>query len=484
MLVGAILVLLYGRIEIINTPEKQDETIIDQNDHSADTSAAQDKAIIDQNDHSADTSAVQDKAGDYNESLSDEQRAALRQKYIATMKVYENETKIQIEKLNLATWSPESITMLQTQEQKAIKAFAGNQFAEALTHLDELVANVAELQSQQQQNFNEALANAQQAFRTGDIATATAAIDDALRYLPEDSNALLLKERISTMGAVIELISKADIARTENNLDDEISLVEQAIKLDPQREELIERHQKLLEKQRQLKLDKLLQRTSQALNNKNIKEAQALISQIKQIDATYPSLKLFTTRITQTQKKLSYQTFVAKAEAAERNDDWQTAQNYYQQALQIFSDNAKITKRIQLATQINRYTNTIQQALAKPERLADDQIALAMKQIIADSGKIAKHSTQLQQLIGQLDSALVEMSIAVPVTVYSDEQTHISVMSVGVIGKVREYQLKAGLKPGRYRFKGERKGYKDKLVEIDIKPRQAASVRVVCDETI
>ena len=53
-----------------------------------------------------------------------------------------------------------------------------------------------------------------------------------------------------------------------------------------------------------------------------------------------------------------------------------------------------------------------------------------------------------------------------------------------VIGKVREYRLKEGLKPGRYRFKGERKGYQDKLVEIDIKPNQPTTVRVICDETI
>jgi len=462
LMLVAIAVLLYGRVDITST----DATSVTVDEHSADPSAAQNNTA------------------DYDASLNNEQRAALRQKYIAMMNTYENKVKAQIEALNLAAWSPENITILQAQEQRAIRAFGENRLTEALNHLDDTFAKVSQLQLQQRQNFNTTFAEAQQAFATQQIMPATTAINNALRYLPKNSDALLLKERIGKMNAVAALVAKADVARIENNLSDEINLLDQAIKLDPYDTTLVTRHQLLVEKQQQLKLDDLLHRTSQALDKSNIKQAQTLLSQIKQIDATHPSLQPLTARATQIGKQLSYQNLVSKAETAGQDDDWQAAQNYYQQALQIFPDNADITKRVQLAMQINRYTDTIRQALERPERLADEQIALAMKQIAEDSNEAAVYSAQLRRLIGRLNTALAEMSTAVAVTVYSDGQTYVSVMGVGVIGKVREYQLKAGLKPGRYLFKGERKGYKDKLVEVYIKPRQATTVRVVCDEPI
>ena len=453
LLVVAILVLLYGRTELITVPTIQE---IQDNDLNADNT----------------------------ELLNDEQRDALRQKYIAKMSIYENETKAQIENLNLASWSPESLNRLQTQEKEAIVAFGESRFAEALTHLDKLFADVSELQLLQQQNFDTALINAQQAFTERQIEQASRAIDDALRYLPDDQQALLLKRRIATMTTIDELVKAADIARIENNLADEINLLDKAIKLDPHYTDLIERHRLAIEKQRQQTLNRLLSQASQAIENKNIKEAQALLSQIKQIDAKHPSLSLLVGKAKQIQTELSYQTLVAKAETAAGNDDWQTAENYYRQALQIFPDNKEIEAQQRRASQINRYTQIIKQALAKPERLADDQISTAMKQLATDSAEVSEHSAQLQRFVAQLNDAIAEMSIPVAVTIYSDEQTYISVLGVGVIGKVSEYQLRAGLKPGRYLFKGERKGFKDKLVEVQIEPHQAAVVRVVCDETI
>ena len=457
LLVVAILVLLYGRTELITVPTIQDNKA-NTNNNKVNT--------------------------DNTELLSDEQRDALRQKYIAKMNIYENEIKAQIENLNLASWSPESLSRLQTQEQEAIVAFGESRFAEALTHLDKLFADVSELQLLQQQNFETALRNAQQAFTVGQIEQASSAIADALRYLPDDQQALLLKRRIATMATVEELVKAADIARTENNLNEEINILNSIIKLDPHRNELIERHRLLLEKQRQQTLDDLLMQTSQALNNKNIAAAQALLSQIKQIDANHPSLSVLTDKTRQIQTEVSYQGFVSKARTSARNDDWQAAENYYKQALMIFPDNQEIKYQQQLAAQINKHTNIIKQALTKPERLADEKISAAMRQIAEDSAEVTEHSAQLQHLVEQLNTAIAKMSKPVAVTIHSDEQTYISVVGVGIIGKVSEYRLKEGLKPGSYLFKGERKGYKDKLVEVHIKPEQAKVVRIVCDETI
>ena len=459
LIIIAILVLLYGRIEPTDI-SKTEENI------------AKDNILESPSDDNI------------SESLNDQQREALRQKYIAQMNRYENEIKPEVNVLNLATWSPDSILELQAKEQEAIKSFAETRYGQALNYLDDLFEKVAELQLLQKQNFELALSNAKQAFEANQIAQAQSAINNALRYLPESLEALQLKERINAMAAVTALVEQADVARIENDISTEIDLLEQAIKLDPYRNTLIERHKILIAKQRQQKLDTLLQQTSQALDDKNIKTAQTSLMQIKQIDANHPSLGLLTAKLKQIQTELSYRSLIAKAKVSANNDDWQSAENHYRQALRVYPDNKDIKDNLQRAVQINQYTGIIEQALAKPERLADEQIAIAMKQIADDSIVSAEYSVKLRRLVGQLDDAITEMSKPVAVTVYSDEKTYVSVLGIGVIGKVREYRLKEGLKPGRYRFKGERKGYQDKLVEIDIKPNQPTTVRVICDETI
>ena len=486
LLVIVIVVLLYGRVDlsdILKVEEKiVEEDIPESPDDDSVSEPPRDDNILeslrdDSIPESPDTNGV-------SESLNDEQRSALRQKYIAQMNRYENEVKPEINGLNLAAWSPDSASELQAKEQEAIKAFAETRYGQALNHLDNLFEKVTELQLLQNQNFESALGNARQAFEANQTAQAQSAINDALRYLPESPEALSLKERISTMEAVATLVKQADVARIENNISAEINLLGQAIELDPYRNALIERYKTLIAKQRQQKLDSLLQQTSQALDDKNIKTAQTSLRQIKQIDANHPSLSLLTARLRQIQTELSYQSLIKKAKTSADTDDWQSAENHYRQALAIYPNNKDTEDNLQRAMQINQYTGIIKQALAKPERLADEQIAAAMKKIAEDSIISAAYSAKLKQLVGQLNDAIAEMSKPVSVTVYSDEKTYVSVLGIGVIGKVREYTLKAGLKPGRYRFKGERKGYQDKLVEIDIKPNQPATVRVICDEPI
>ena len=359
-----------------------------------------------------------------------------------------------------------------------------SQFDVALDYLDSLVAKVPELQLLRQEKFQVALDAARQAFADAHAEQASSAIDDALRHKPESQEAQRLKERIRSMAIVSALIKEANVARVENNLVKEIDLLAKAIQHDPHHAELVARHKELTTRHRQQTFDAFLQQAYQALDNKDIKQAQAKLAQLKQIDSKHPSLALLSNKFKQVRRELEYQGLVASARGAERNDDWQTAERYYRQARPMFPDRKDVDDSLQRASQINRYTRTIEQALARPERLADSQIAAAMEQVVQESMLQTQHSVKLQQLVARLQDTIAEMTRPVAVTVYSDERTYVSVLSVGNIGKVSEYQLQDGLKPGRYLFKGERKGFKDKLIEVYIKPDQPVVVTVICDETI
>lgn len=418
------------------------------------------------------------------ESSNDEQQEALRQTYIAKMRLYESEGKAEIANLNLQAWSPDSGAELRAQEKKAIEAFGSNKFGTALVQLDGLLEKVSQLRSIQQENFLSALEDARQKFTQGYFEQASSAINDALRYKPENQEAQQLKERIASMEAVSLLISKADIARVENNPVKEMQLLEKAIKYDPYRTDLVDRYRQLTTDHHQRTFDALLRQAYQALDNKNFRQAQKRFLEMQKIDNRHPSLALLSDKIKQSEKEFKYQNLMAKAKAAAQDDSWHKAESHYQRAQLIFPGRDHLDSHLQRAAQISRYIRIIEQALLRPERLADSQIALAMEQVIEESTEQAEYSIKLQQIITRLKNTIVEMSTPVIVTVSSDGQTHVSVLGVGVIGKVMEYKIKEGLKPGRYLFKGECRGFKDKLVEVHIKPDQPTIVRVVCDEAV
>ncbi len=440
--------LLYGRIAPIPTPETQDT-------NSDDTG-----------------------------SLSDEQQETLRQKYIARMKLYESEAKAEIEKLNLPMWSPDSTAELRTQEKRAIEAFGSNQFGAALIQLDGLLEKISGLRSIQQEKFLSALEGARQAFTEGNFEQASSAVNDALRYKPENQEAQLLKGRVASMETVSQLVREADVARVENNLVKEIELLDKAIKHDPHHTGLVERHRQLIAQHRQQIFDTLLQQAHQDLDSRDVKQARGRLMEIKKIDTKHPSLILLSNKLKQLEKELTYQNLIEKAKAAEQEDSWQAAESHYQQAQLIFPSREDSDNRLRRAAKINQYIQMIEQALLRPERLADNQIASAMQQIVEESVNQAEHSIKLQQIAIRLKNTIAEMSKPVAVTIYSDGHTHISVLGVGVIGRATEYKLKEGLKPGRYLFKGERRGFKDKLLEVYIKPDRPVIIRVICDESI
>ena len=126
---------------------------------------------------------------------------------------------------------------------------------------------------------------------------------------------------------------------------------------------------------------------------------------------------------------------------------------------------------------------TIEQYLARPQRLADERIRANAERTISQASEISALSPSLQNSISDLESALSGSNAPLPVTVYSDNKTYIKVMGVGVVGKVDEKQI--SLKPGTYRFEGSREGYRSKIISVTVSANTSPlSVRLVCTEKV
>ncbi len=409
---------------------------------------------------------------------------AARRQFREKMNFYENEVKPRAAALNLSRWAPREQAALAAAEHDAVAAFANGDFARAAATADRLIATVSELQKDHEGNFRAAMEKAQTEFEAGRFEQALAALERAFLYKPDDSAAATLKGRVGVMEEVAALSGAAAAARIENRPDKEISLLARALRLDPARVDLAQRHRWLSERRRARDFDALVQTGRAALEKKDIKQARANLAKAARIFSDRKEIALLSGEIKRAEMKIIRRDLAAKARAAENDDDWPGAEAYYAEAVKTFPRAGQFEAGLKLARLINRRTQGLEQALSRPGRLSDSGVAEAARKLIKESRQTAGRSPKLRRLAAQLSAAVQRASLPVPVVVHSDNRTRVSVLGVGVIGKVKRYQLKEGLKPGTYTFKGERRGFKDKLVQIRISHGGSASVTVICDEPV
>ena len=130
-----------------------------------------------------------------------------------------------------------------------------------------------------------------------------------------------------------------------------------------------------------------------------------------------------------------------------------------------------------------RLARQFQAAIDKPERLSDVAVAEATAKLLQQAKKISPQGPVLQQQIAQLDTLLVQANTLVPVTFRSDAQTEVIIYKIKRLGRFEQQQLT--LRPGTYKVRGSRNGYRDVLQNITISHEGTpAPIFIACTEPI
>jgi hypothetical protein len=169
-------------------------------------------------------------------------------------------------------------------------------------------------------------------------------------------------------------------------------------------------------------------------------------------------------------------------EAAER---WEDAVAHYRAVLArdaglLFAQEglARSERRLELDHELADYQ-------ARPDRLTAPAVRQAAQRALA-RGTATDTGVGSPRLRAQLDwlrGYLALLSEPVRVEFTSDNNTEVRVVQVGTLGRFETHELE--LPPGQYTVIGQREGYRDVRLELDIKPGQRqATLSVRCTEPI
>jgi hypothetical protein len=174
---------------------------------------------------------------------------------------------------------------------------------------------------------------------------------------------------------------------------------------------------------------------------------------------------------------------LAAAAAAEQSEEWGVAVREYETALKL--DTNLLAARAGLETATSRRDLDLQltQAIARPERLADDAVHVETTDLLTRVARVPAPGPRLRQQAAVLDRLLQESRMPIPVMLTSDGETDVTVYRLGNLGRFTGKEIT--LRPGRHVIIGTRAGFRDVRVEVTLAAGAAPPpVDIRCTESI
>jgi hypothetical protein len=155
----------------------------------------------------------------------------------------------------------------------------------------------------------------------------------------------------------------------------------------------------------------------------------------------------------------------------------------YEKAASIDSNVLFAAEGLERSRSRARLDKQFRAAIEKPERLSDVAVAEATAKLLERARGIRPRGPVLQEQIATLDTLLARANTLVTVTFQSDDQTEVIIYKVARLGHFQQRELT--LRPGTYKVRGSRNGYRDVLESITITHEGApAPIVITCTEPI
>ncbi len=406
-----------------------------------------------------------------------------RQSYIELLGEYENNIEPQLNKINLIKWDKKRSDKLSILKEEALSKFSIAEYANAYNKLVQAKQLAESIIVDSQNQFAKALSRAQQAYNLDDYKNADEQIKTAIMLDSQSEEAYELSNKIKKLSEILPLLEKARTARIENNNEKELALLEDIIKISPERTSSIERKNVLIDliANKNFKLN--ITRSYTAIERADTTAARKNLSNAKKIFPDRSEIRKVALAIEELESKQRFEKYQQAAQKAMKNDDWLTAKQQLELALKERQGDASILASLTKATSIIKLKTDFDQLLARPYSLSNELVSANANQRITEAKAYADVSPDLNAKAGKLELLITRMNNKVPVEVISDNETNVLVRGVGIVGKT---QLKTiQLKPGQYKFEGKREGYKSKLIDVLIPyDKPASKITVICDEPI
>ncbi len=417
------------------------------------------------------------------EPASAEKTTEDRQAFLKLLSRYEEELEPVLKNQGITNWNGDLQASLMQRKTDAVDRYAAGEAGQALEQLTRLMEEISNALAAFEKAFQDQLQEAGIAYDTDRYEPANIAIHQALSYKPDDPDALALRERIEALPEILDLIRQAAIARTENNLEEELRLSEAIVTRDPDRTDYAQRAADIAVLLKEARFEKAVVAGLDAFRTGELGRLEKALATVRSLYPDREETRTLAGKAITLKKEFAFNGFLKAAASAIKADRWKEAEAAFQKASALKASHKEVVDGLDLSRTILKHQATVRRYLKAPGRLSSTHVASAARDTLKEADLYGSFSPSLKLDLAALQTAIEDQNTPVEVIIISDNLTDIQVRGVGKVGLKKQYRIE--LKPGQYVFEGRREGYKTKSVPVDIATGMSSiQVEIIADERI
>lgn len=388
-----------------------------------------------------------------------------------------------LEKKNIRLWSEPAFQAALDQAADGDSLYRQREFLGAQTAYQEALSQLTALEKHIPDELAQSLANGQLAMTEGDASGARQHYELALAIDPSNSEAKTGIDRTATLDEVVILLSQANGALEQQQLEQSQAIFREALTLDPLHPMAISGVEETSRLIKERDFNNAMSRGYSSLDSQQFNTASKIFNEALKL---YPGHKGALSGLAQANNAAAQRTTqsqLAQGTALESKEQWHKAKDIYTRILA--RDSSVIDAKMGQIRSSARadLSDGIQTILSKPLRLASTSVYQHGQQLLADARGIRSPGPKLREQINQLDQLLRNALMPVTIELQSDNRTAVTLFKVGELGQFDQKHL--SLTPGNYVAQGSRPGYRDVRVEFQVTSKGLSNpVIVTCKEPV
>lgn len=320
------------------------------------------------------------------------------------------------------------------------------------------------------------------ALATGDEARAKTAFSLLEQLAANDPQIDRLQGRLAAINDVNTALTSAAKAAENSYYEQALTHAEQALSADPDSERAAQartQYQTALQEQR---YRQAMSHGFLALEQGEFDAADNAFKRAASLQADSAEAQAALAELASARTAAQLRSLRQLGTERELAEDWQEAEERYQEALAIDSSLVFAQQGLARVQPRKALDEQISKILDAPERLVDDRALSSAQLVLQKAQAINNPGPVLSTQINAVKAALQFAATPLNISLVSDGLTDVTLLRVKRLGSFSETQL--ALRPGRYTALGIRNGYRDVRIDFDVEPDNQTPVDVRCTESI
>lgn len=388
-----------------------------------------------------------------------------------------------LEERGAAQWAADDWATATASAQAGDELYRQRQYVDARDQYAQALQQLEAIESQIPATIDTTIETIRAGLEAGSRQQVTAGIETLTLLAPDHDQLAGLQARAAALEAVAERLATAASAEAEGDLGRAETLLGEAVALDPQHQRAAAELARVSAAYIDLRFNDAMSEGYAALDRGAYDSAREQFRTAAALKPGAGEAGSAIVEVDSAQQASRLSAIKSRGDRLEQGEQWQQAVAAYRSALELDPNILFAREGLQRSQARARLDEQLRQFMEKPERLSDIAVAESADTLLRNARAIEPRGALLTQQIAALENLLQDYNRTIPVTLRSDGETEVIVYKIARLGRFTETQLE--LRPGSYRVRGSRLGYRDVLHTLDISPQdRSPSLTVSCTERI